>query len=233
MSKLLEIAFITTLVTFIFSGCASKVPPKNFALHNDTVQNIEKKDINIEVNSVKISGDGAPNKWQYFYMVEEEDIKAYLTNNINKFYNRNSFNIENYKVDVNMDFTRSFDKGMETTINATYIVYGTNQIMQPINIKSSYIAENTVTFGKIMGASMIKLFTGVHTTGEETNTHLKYDTLEKTAYAEDDTVALTALDGGIRLKTSYTGVIRLNFAKFLQKFNELVNSENQTLVLNK
>ena len=232
MSKLLQIALVTIVTIFVFSGGASKVPPKNFSLHKDTVQDIKQKDINIEVNSVKISGDGAPNKWQYFYMVEEEDIKAYLTNNINKFYNRNSFNIDNYKINVNMDFTRSFDNGMETTINATYVVYGTNQVMQPINIKSSYIAEDTATFGKIMGASIIKLFTGAHTIGEETNTHLKYDTLEKTAYEEDDTVALTAFDGVVRLKTSYTGAIRLNFAKFLQKFNELLNNQNQTLAIN-
>lgn len=83
-----------------------------------------------------------------------------------------------------------------------------------------------------MVASMIKLFTGVHPIDEETNSHLKYDTLEKTAYEEDDTVALTAFDGVVRLKTSYTGAIRLNFAKFLQKFNELLNNQNQTLAIN-
>lgn len=43
MSRLLQIAFITILVTLVFSGCTSKMPPKN-----DTVQNIKKKDINIE-----------------------------------------------------------------------------------------------------------------------------------------------------------------------------------------
>ena len=43
MARLLQIAFITILVTFVFSGCASKVPPKNFALHNQTVQDIKQK----------------------------------------------------------------------------------------------------------------------------------------------------------------------------------------------
>lgn len=67
--------------------------------------------------------------------------------------------------------------------------------------------------------------------GEQNNTHLKYDSLEKTAYAEDDTVVLTAYDANIRLNTSYTGAIRLNFAKFLQKFNELLNNESQILAI--
>lgn len=77
MSKLLQIAFITTLVTFIFSGCTNKMPPKNFALHNDTVQNIKKKDINIEVNSVKISGDGAPNKCNIYCLWYKSNYATY------------------------------------------------------------------------------------------------------------------------------------------------------------
>ena len=172
------------------------------------------------------------NKYMYFVLIDEEEIKTHLLTNINKFYINNPLNQKFYKIDIDMDFKRELKKeGISTTINATYNVSDTNQVIKPINIVSTYVAEDTATFGKIMGAAMIQVFTGVPYIGEQNNTHLKYDSLEKTAYAEDDTVVLTAYDANIRLNTSYTGAIRLNFAKFLQKFNELLNNESQILAI--
>ncbi|WP_026803376.1 hypothetical protein [Aliarcobacter lanthieri] len=233
MSKLLQIALITVFTIFVFSGCSGKLHPKNFALHKETIQDIKQKDINVQISNVRLTGDSLNSKHINFVLIDEEEIKTHLLTNINKFYFNNPTNQKLYKIDIDMDFQRQHKKeGIETTINATYNIYDNNKLIKPINILSSYIAEDTVTFGKIMGATMIQLFTGVPYLGEQNNTHLKYDSLEKTAYAEDDTVSLTAFDGGVRFNTSYTGAIRLNFAKFLQKFNELVNSENQTLAIN-
>ncbi len=58
---------------------------------------------------------------------------------------------------------------------------------------------------------MIQVFTGVPYIGEQNNTHLNMIVLEKTAYAEDDTVVLTATDANIRLNTSYTWSYKTKF----------------------
>ena len=232
MIKIVKIIVVALTTIYLFSGCSGKLPPKNFSLQKETVQDIKQRDINIQVSNVKLTGDALNNKYMYFVLIDEEEIKTHLLTNINKFYINNPLNQKFYKIDIDMDFKRELKKeGISTTINATYNVSDTNQVIKPINIVSTYVAEDTATFGKIMGAAMIQVFTGVPYIGEQNNTHLKYDSLEKTAYAEDDTVVLTAYDANIRLNTSYTGAIRLNFAKFLQKFNELLNNESQILAI--
>lgn len=228
MSKLLQIAFITTLVTFVFSGCASKVPPKNFALHNQTVQDIKQKDINVQVSNVKLTGDALNNKHMHIALIDEEEIKTHLLTNIDKFYNNNPINSKIYKIDVDMNFENKKAWGdAEVGIDGIYKIYRENQSMETINISSNYIAEFELTFKD----AMFVAFTGKYE--NQTNQDFKYDSLEKVAYAEDDTVSLSSKLGTTRVILAYAGAIRLNFAKFLQKFNELVNSENQTLVLNK
>ncbi|WP_152633366.1 hypothetical protein [Aliarcobacter butzleri] len=227
MSKLLQIAFITTLVTFIFSGCASKVPPKNFALHNQTVQDIKQKDINVQVSNVKLTGDALNNNMGIF-LIDEEEIKTHLLTNINKFYNNNPINSKIYKIDVDMNFdNKSYVGNAEIGIDGVFKVYRENQLIKTIDVSSNYIAEFELTFKDVMYSA----FTGRYE--NQTNQDFKYDSLEKTGYAEDDTVSLSSKNGIHRAVFAYAGAIRLNFAKFLQKFNELVNSENQTLVLNK
>ncbi|WP_418186882.1 hypothetical protein [Aliarcobacter lanthieri] len=101
--------------------------------------------------------------------------------------------------------------------------------METINISSNYVAEMDFSF---KDAIFVALFGVAGMSRNQTNQDFNYDSLEKVAYAEDDTVSLSSLNGTTRVILAYTGAIRLNFAKFLQKFNELVNSENQTLVLN-
>ncbi|MCG3671363.1 hypothetical protein [Aliarcobacter butzleri] len=224
MSRLLQITFITTLVTFIFSGCASKVPPKNFALHNQTVQGIKQKDINVQVSNVKLTGDALNNKYGLIALIDEEEIKTHLLTNINKFYNNNPINSKIYKIDVDMNFdNKKFAGDLEVGIDGIYKIYRENQLIKTIDVSSNYLAEFELTFKDVMLGG----FTN------QTNQDFKYDSLEKTGYAEDDTVSLSAKHANVRLALAYAGAIRLNFAKFLQKFNELVNSENQTLVINK
>ena len=98
MSKLLQITFVTIVTIFVFSGCASKVPPKNFALHKNTVQDIKQKDINVQVSNVKLTGDAINNKYGLIALIDEEEIKTHLLTNINKFYNNNPINSKMYKM---------------------------------------------------------------------------------------------------------------------------------------
>jgi hypothetical protein len=228
MARLLQIAFITIFVTFVFSGCASKVPAKNFALHNQTVQDIKQKDLNVQVLNVKLTGDALNNKYMHIAIIDEEEIKTHLLTNINKFYNNNPINSKIYKIDIDMNFENKKSWGSaEVGVNGIYKIYKVNQPMETINISSNYVAEFELTFKDVMFVA----FTGKYE--NQTNQDFKYDSLEKVAYAEDDTVSLSSKLGTTRGILAYTGAIRLNFAKFLQKFNELVNSENQTLVTNK
>ncbi|WP_418186877.1 hypothetical protein [Aliarcobacter lanthieri] len=227
MYKLLQIVFITVFTIFVFSGCASKVPPKNFALHKDTIQDVKQKDINVQVSNVKLTGDALNNKYVHIALIDEEEIKTHLLTNINKFYNNNPINSKIYKIDVDMNFENKKAWGdSEVGVNGIYKVYRENQSIETINISSNYIAEFELTFKD----AMFVVFTGRYE--NQTNQDFKYDSLEKVAYAEDDTVSLSSKLGTTRVILAYVGAIRLNFAKFLQKFNELVNSENQTLVIN-
>ncbi|MFX4229909.1 hypothetical protein ACOL3I_00290 [Aliarcobacter butzleri] len=104
MSKLLQITFITILTVFVFSGCASKLPPKNFTLHKDTIQDVKQKDINVQISNVKLTGDALNNKHMHIALIDEEEIKTHLLSNINKFYNNNPINSKIYKIDVDMNF---------------------------------------------------------------------------------------------------------------------------------
>lgn len=104
MSKLLQIVFITVLTVFVFSGCASKLPPKNFTLHKDTIQDVKQKDINVQISNVKLTGDALNNKHMHIALIDEEEIKTHLLSNINKFYNNNPINSKIYKIDVDMNF---------------------------------------------------------------------------------------------------------------------------------
>ncbi|RBQ27677.1 hypothetical protein [Arcobacter sp. CECT 9188] len=227
MKKLLQVALVTVFTVFVFSGCASKVPPKNFALHKDTIQDVKQKDINVQVSNVKLTGDALNNKYVHIALIDEEEIKTHLLTNINKFYNNNPINSKIYKIDVDMNFENKKAWGdSEVGVNGIYKVYRENQSIETINISSNYIAEFELTFKD----AMFVVFTGRYE--NQTNQDFKYDSLEKVAYAEDDTVSLSSKLGTTRVILAYAGAIRLNFAKFLQKFNELVNSENQTLVIN-
>ncbi len=231
MSKLLQIAFVTIVTIFVFSGCASKVPPKNFALHKDTVQDIKQKDINFEVSNVKLTGDALNNKYLYSVIIDDEEIKTNLLANINKFYNNNPINPKIYKVDIDMNFENKKAWGdSEVGVNGIYKIYRENQPIETINISSNYVAE--IDFG-FKDAMFVTLFGVTGLSRNQTNQDFNYDTLEKVAYAEDNTVSLSSKIGMARVICAYTGAVRLNFAKFLQKFNELLNSENQTLAINK
>ncbi|WP_418185186.1 hypothetical protein ACNSOS_10100 [Aliarcobacter vitoriensis] len=209
----------------IFSGCASKVPPKNFALHNDTVHDIKQKDINVEVSNVKLTGDALNNKYMHIALIDEEEIKTHLLSNINKFYNNNPINSKIYKVDIDMNFENKKVLGdSEVGVDGIYKIYRENQFMETINISSNYVAEFELTFKDVMYSA----FTGRYE--NQTNQDFKYDSLEKTGYAEDDTVSLSSKLGTTRVILAYAGAIRLNFAKFLQKFNEFLNDENKKLI---
>ena len=224
MSKLLQIALVTIVTIFIFSGCASKIPPKNFALHKDTIQDIKQKDINVQVSNVKLTGDALNNKYGLIALIDEEEIKTHLLSNINKFYNNNLINSKIYKIDLDMNFdNKSFAGDLEVGIDGIYKIYKENQLIKTIDVSSTYVAEFELTFRDVMLGGF----------SNQTNQDFKYDSLEKTGYAEDNTVSLSSKNANIRLAFAYTGAIRLNFAKFLQKFNELLNNENQTLAINK
>lgn len=230
MSKLLQIVFITVLTVFVFSGCASKLPPKNFTLHKDTIQDVKQKDINVQISNVKLTGDALNNKHMHIALIDEEEIKTHLLSNINKFYNNNPINSKIYKIDVDMNFENKKAWGdSEVGVNGIYKVYRENQSIETINISSNYVAEMDFTFKDAM---FVVLFGTAGASRNQTNQDFNYDSLEKVAYAEDNTVGLSSVNGSSRLIFAYTGAIRLNFAKFLQKFNELVNSENQRLVVN-
>ena len=118
----------------------------------------------------------------------------------------------------------------EVGVNGIYKIYRENQPIETINISSNYIAE--IDFG-FKDAMFVTLFGVSGLSRDQTNQDFNYDTLEKVAYAEDNTVSLSSKIGMARVICAYTGAVRLNFAKFLQKFNELLNSENQTLAINK
>ncbi|MFX4229908.1 hypothetical protein ACOL3I_00285 [Aliarcobacter butzleri] len=117
----------------------------------------------------------------------------------------------------------------EVGVNGIYKVYRENQSIETINISSNYVAEMDFTFKDAM---FVVLFGAAGASRNQTNQDFNYDSLEKVAYAEDNTVGLSSVNGSSRVIFAYTGAIRLNFAKFLQKFNELINSENQRLVVN-
>ncbi|MFY9084908.1 hypothetical protein [Aliarcobacter cryaerophilus] len=228
MIRIVKMIAATLAMMYLFSGCASKVPPKNFSLHKETVQDIKEKDINIQVSNVKLTGDALNNKYGLIALIDEEEIKTHLLTNINKFYNNNPINSKIYKIDVDMNFDNKKIAGdLEVGIDGIYKVYRDNQLIKTIDISSNYIAEFELTFKDAMFA----VFTGGYK--NQSNQDFKYDTLEKTAYAEDNTVSLSSKNANVRLVLAYTGAIRLNFAKFLQNFNELLNSENQILSLNK
>ncbi len=228
MIRIVKVIAATLAMMYLFSGCASKVPPKNFSLHKETVQDIKEKDINIQVSNVKLTGDALNNKYGLIALIDEEEIKTHLLTNINKFYNNNPINSKIYKIDVDMNFDNKKIAGdLEVGIDGIYKVYRDNQLIKTIDISSNYIAEFELTFKDAMFA----VFTGRYK--NQSNQDFKYDTLEKTAYAEDNTVSLSSKNANVRLVLAYTGAIRLNFAKFLQNFNELLNSENQILSLNK
>ena len=133
MSKLLQITFITILTVFVFSGCASKLPPKNFTLHKDTIQDVKQKDINVQISNVKLTGDALNNKHMHIALIDEEEIKTHLLSNINKFYNNNPINSKIYKIDVDMNFENKKGWGdSEVGVNGIYKVYRENQSIETI-----------------------------------------------------------------------------------------------------
>ena len=50
MIKIVKIIVVALTTIYLFSGCSGKLPPKNFSLHKETVQDIKQKDINIQVS---------------------------------------------------------------------------------------------------------------------------------------------------------------------------------------
>jgi len=220
MQKLLKEIFVVMVIGFVFTGCANKIPTKEFVLNQNTIDDIKQKDMKLEIINVKLSGD-LPKEWLHLYTIDEEEIKTHLINNVNKFYNNTTKNSQVYNVDVSMNFKEFIDvKGVETSIDARYTIYNENNNSKVINIFSNYLAVDNVTFGDIMRGATVNLVHGYIPTGEQSNKDFKYDSLEKIAYAVDDTIPLTAKRMDIRRRIAYASAVRLNFAKFLQKMNE-------------
>lgn len=220
MYNFLKVIFAMMITSLIFTGCASKIPEKEFVLHQNTIYDMKKKDMTLEIINVKLSGD-LPKEWLHLYTIDDEEIKNHLINNVNKFYNKTK-NSQVYKVDVSMNFKEFIDvKGVETSIDAIYTIYNEDNNSKIINVFSNYLAVDNVTFGDIMRGATVNLVHGYVPTGEQNNKDFKYDSLEKIAYAADDTIPLTAKRMDIRRRIAYASAVRLNFAKFLQKINNI------------
>lgn len=227
MYRILKVIFIVMIIAFSFSGCSAKINPKILALNENTVQNIKEKDINIEIVDVKLSGEVPTNKYLDIFIIEEEDIKKSLLLNIDKFYSNNINNRNIYKINLIMDFkSKNFIGDADVDVNAIYTISNGHEDIAIMKINSNYIAKFNLTFKTTVGITLKYMATGTISNGTQNNEDLKYENLEQISYAEDNTVPLTSIVGAERLRIAYGGAIRLNFAKFLQKFNEFINDKS-------
>lgn len=226
MYQLIKVVVSVFIFSILFSGCgAARLNPKLFSLHESTVQNIEEKNINVRIENIQLLGELPTNKYLDNFIIEEDDIRISLMKNIDKFYGNNTDNKKIYKIDVTMDFkSKSLFGDADVVVDATYNISNGSENIESININSEYIAKFNLTFKSAVGSSLKYATTGTINSGIQNNEELKYEKLEQTSYAEDNTVPLTSIVGFERIRIAYAGAIRLNFAKFLQRFNELINT---------
>ncbi|MGJ0299120.1 hypothetical protein NG744_09260 [Aliarcobacter cryaerophilus] len=219
MFKLLQIAFITILTVFLFSGCASNsMQGKILSLNSDTIQNA-KKDISFEVSNVKLAKD-LPNYPVHGFLIEEQNIKKSLQENLDKFYPQNS-KINQYRVELSIDFER-YGLVLEIDIktNGIYKIYKDNNLIKTINIQSEYSRKQnnkTEKNKEYLDAALYGVEDNLYNIPEFREKYLEY-----TAYIIDKEIASEQeYYSYLALRFTYAGAIRLNFAKFIQELNKL------------
>ncbi|MCG3694193.1 hypothetical protein [Aliarcobacter butzleri] len=219
MSKLLQIAFITALVTFGFSGCTVYSMQGEFlSLNPDTIQN-PKKNINFEVSNVKLNKD-LPNYSVHGFLIEEHNIKKSLQENLYEFYPKTS-NINPYRVELSMDFERDgFVLDINVRINAIYKIYRDNNLIKTIDIQSEY--RRKLNQANLNDNFLKAIYFGIPEELEN-DSNFKKEYLEYTAYSLDRHIAYMQEYSNYKLRYAYAGAIRLNFAKFIQELNSLEN----------
>lgn len=217
MFKLLQIIFVTVLVTFVFSGCTIySMQGKVLSLNPDTLTNA-KKDISFEVSNVKLAND-LPTYTVQGFLIEEGNIKKSLQENLNKFYPQNH-NL--YKVELFMDFEREgFVLEVTVKTKSIYKVYKDNNLIKTINIQSEYSRKQdnkTEKNKEYLDAALYGVDDDLYNTPEFRKKYLEY-----TAYVVDKEIASEQEHfTNLSLRHSYSGAIRLNFAKFIQELNKL------------
>ncbi|MFY9084910.1 hypothetical protein [Aliarcobacter cryaerophilus] len=219
MPKLLKITWITIFITFLFSGCTIPSMRGNIlALHPDTIQNV-KKDINFEVSNVKLSKD-LPTYTVQGFIIEEHSIKNSLQENLNKFYPQNS-KITPYIIELSMDFEKKgFVLEIDIQTNATYKIFKDNNLIKTINIKSKYSRKQdnkTPDNQEYLEAALNGVDDDLYNIPEFREKYLEY-----TAYVFNKEIASEQEHfTHLALRHSYSGAIRLNFAKFIKELNKL------------
>ncbi|RBQ32227.1 hypothetical protein CRU92_00525 [Arcobacter sp. FW59] len=189
---------------------------KVLSLNPDTLTNA-KKDINFEVSNVKLSND-LPNYPVHGFLIEEHNIKKSLQENLDKFYPQNS-NINPYRVELYMDFERDgLVLDINVKINAIYKIYKYDNLIKTIQINSEYRRKESEL------NSQDNLFKAIcfGIPDEIKNDYdFKKNYLTYTAYIVDSDLAYRQEFSYYRLRYTYAGAIRLNFAKFIQDLNNL------------
>ena len=221
--KIIHLIIICFLVIG-FSGCSNKnIYDQNLIVHKQTIQEpIKYKEKIFQVNNIVLKGDLANSPLFDFFKIESKDIKFALENNIKQFYKLSDSNSSNedISIDVNMSFKLDGLVDICVETNSTYSLK--NEISKiVIPIDTNFTTTYNLTARKFFGAIIYGLGTGRHIEGIESNKQLKYETLEKTAYASNKNTPLTAFNGAIRKELAYSSAIRLNIAKFLQKLETI------------
>ncbi|RBQ28328.1 hypothetical protein [Aliarcobacter vitoriensis] len=219
MAKLLQIAFVTVFTVFVFSGCTVySMQGKVLSLNPDTLTNA-KKDISFEVSNVKLLND-LPTYTVQGFVIEEENIKNSLQENLDKFYPQNS-TINPYKVELSMDLEREgFVLEVTVKTKSIYKVYKDNNLIKTINIQSEYSRKQdnkTEKNEEYLDSALYGVDDDLYNTPEFRKEYLEY-----TAYVVDKEIASEQEHfTNLSLRHSYSGAIRLNFAKFIQELNKL------------
>ncbi|MCT7484898.1 hypothetical protein [Aliarcobacter cryaerophilus] len=220
MAKFLQIAFVTVLLTFIFTGCTSithhSLEGKIFSLNPNTLQNA-KKDIGFEVSNIKLGKD-LPNYF-YGFLIEESKLKNSLQENLDKFYPNNSAN-NLYKVELNMEFKKDGLLEIQVLANAIYKIYKNENLIKTIEIQSKY-ARDTSNLRKDNKELVFAAYFGIPK-DLENNPIFQEKYLEYTAYVLNQEIASEQEHfKDLRVRFAYAGAIRLNFAKFIQELNKV------------
>ncbi|KLE09841.1 hypothetical protein AF79_04940 [Aliarcobacter butzleri L354] len=216
MFRLLQIAFITILTVFLFSGCASNsMQGKIFSLNPDTLTDA-KKNISFEVSNVKLDKD-LPNYHMHGFIIEEDNIKKSLQENLDKFYPKNS-KIVPYKVELFIEFEKDaylMNVNIVKT-NGVYKIYKNENLIKTINIKSEYQKKTKNKKDKLYSDSALYgVDDRLYNIPEFRKKYLEY-----TAYVLDKEIAGDQQYFNHYLYF-YAGAIRLSFAKFIQELNNL------------
>lgn len=219
MSKLLQVAFIATIISFMFTGCNSithqSMEGKIFSLNPNTLQNA-KKDMSFEVSSIKLGKD-LPNYF-YGFLIEESKLKNSLQENLNKFYPNNSAN-NSYKVELNMDFQKDGLLEIQVRANTIYKIYKNENLIKTIEIQSKY-TRDTSNLRKDNEELVFAAYFGIPK-NLENNPTFQEKYLEYTAYVLNQEIASEQEHfTDSRVRFAYAGAIRINFAKFIQELNK-------------